>query len=56
MDALDNDLHTPAAIGTLVALADAIHAAPAGADVAEAQETMRELGAILGVTYEDVSA
>jgi L-cysteine:1D-myo-inositol 2-amino-2-deoxy-alpha-D-glucopyranoside ligase len=56
MDALDNDLHTPAAIGTLVALADAIHAAPAGADVAEAQETMRELGAILGLTYEGVSA
>ena len=53
-DALENDLHTPAAIGTLTALADAIHAAPDGADVAEAQRALRELGDILGLTFNGV--
>jgi L-cysteine:1D-myo-inositol 2-amino-2-deoxy-alpha-D-glucopyranoside ligase len=56
MEALDRDLHTPAAIGTLTALADAIHAAPHGADVADAQAAMRELGGILGLTYEATRA
>jgi L-cysteine:1D-myo-inositol 2-amino-2-deoxy-alpha-D-glucopyranoside ligase len=55
-DALERDLHTPAAIGTLIALADAVHAAPAGSDVAPAQDAMRELGGILGLTYEPVTA
>jgi L-cysteine:1D-myo-inositol 2-amino-2-deoxy-alpha-D-glucopyranoside ligase len=55
-DALERDLHTPAAIGTLIALADAVHAAPAGSDVAPAQDAMRELGDILGLTYEPVTA
>jgi len=55
-DALENDLHTPAAIGTLIALADAIHAAPEGASVDEAQRTLRELGDILGLTFQPLSA
>ncbi|HYH13237.1 MAG TPA: cysteine--tRNA ligase [Thermomicrobiales bacterium] len=55
-DALENDLHTPAAIGTLIALADAIHAAPEGADVAHAQETLRETGDILGLTFNGVGS
>jgi L-cysteine:1D-myo-inositol 2-amino-2-deoxy-alpha-D-glucopyranoside ligase len=53
---MERDLHTPAAIGTLTALADAIHAAPHGADVRRAQETMRELGGILGLTFEPAAA
>jgi L-cysteine:1D-myo-inositol 2-amino-2-deoxy-alpha-D-glucopyranoside ligase len=56
LEALENDLHTPAAIGTLAALSDAIHAAPKGANVATAQETLRDLGATLGLTFEGVSA
>ncbi len=52
LDAMDRDLHTPAAIGTLTALADAIHAAPHGANVCDAQDTLRELGGILGLTYQ----
>ncbi len=51
-DDLHNDLNTPGAIGTLIALADTIHAAPADADVALAQATLRELGDILGLTFE----
>ena len=54
IDALENDLHTPAAIGTLVALADAIHAAPDGADVTGAQAELRDLGDILGLTFNGV--
>jgi L-cysteine:1D-myo-inositol 2-amino-2-deoxy-alpha-D-glucopyranoside ligase len=54
--ALERDLHTPAAIGTLTALSDAIHAAPHGGDVTEAQQTLRELGDILGLTFEPVPA
>lgn len=48
---MERDLHTPAAIGTLTALADAIHAAPHGADVREAQAALREMGDILGLTF-----
>ena len=51
-EALENDLHTPAAIATLIAMADAIHAAPDDADVTAAQATLRELGDILGLTFE----
>ena len=49
---MERDLHTPAAIGTLTALADAIHAAPHGSSVSEAQDTLRELGGILGLTFQ----
>jgi L-cysteine:1D-myo-inositol 2-amino-2-deoxy-alpha-D-glucopyranoside ligase len=55
-DDLDLDLNTPAAIGTLIALADAIHAAPASADVRPAQAAMRELGGILGLTFDGATA
>ena len=49
---MDRDLYTPAAIGALTALADAIHAAPHDACVGEAQDTLRELGGILGLTFQ----
>ncbi len=55
-EALENDLHTPAAIGTLVALSDVIHAAPKDADVSAAQETLRDLGSTLGLTFEEAGA
>lgn len=50
-----NDLATPGAVGSLVALADAINAAPADADVSDAQQTLRDLGDILGLTYENAA-
>lgn len=42
--ALDDDLNTPAAIETLLALADAILDAPAGADVRAAQDVLEAIG------------
>ncbi|MDQ4045118.1 MAG: cysteine--tRNA ligase [Chloroflexota bacterium] len=56
MDALENDLHTPAAIGTLIALADVVHAAPPDSDISEAQAALKDLGDILGLTFETTVA
>jgi L-cysteine:1D-myo-inositol 2-amino-2-deoxy-alpha-D-glucopyranoside ligase len=48
--ALDNDLDTPAAVATLLDLADAILGAPAGADVRGAQDVLEAVGhRILGL-------
>jgi L-cysteine:1D-myo-inositol 2-amino-2-deoxy-alpha-D-glucopyranoside ligase len=55
-ESIDNDLHTPAAIGTLIALGDAIHAAGHDADVAGAQGALRELGGLLGLTFDGATA
>ncbi len=52
LDALEHDLHTPAAIGTLTALADVIHAAPDDANLTEALAALHDLGHILGLTFE----
>jgi L-cysteine:1D-myo-inositol 2-amino-2-deoxy-alpha-D-glucopyranoside ligase len=49
--ALEHDLHTPAAIGTLMALADVIHAAPDDTDLTDALATLHDLGHILGLTF-----
>jgi L-cysteine:1D-myo-inositol 2-amino-2-deoxy-alpha-D-glucopyranoside ligase len=55
LDALGNDLDTPAAIEQLQALAGAISNA-SGEDVRPAQETLRRLGGILGLTLEAPAA
>jgi L-cysteine:1D-myo-inositol 2-amino-2-deoxy-alpha-D-glucopyranoside ligase len=50
LDAMDDDLNTPIAIEHLVALSDEIRNASESADVADAQQTLRDLGGILGLT------
>jgi cysteinyl-tRNA synthetase len=49
-EAMDNDLDTPTAIETQRQIAAAILDAREGANVANAQATLRELGDILGLT------
>lgn len=51
LDAMDDDLNTPIAIQHLVALGNEIRSASESADVADAQQTLRELGGILGLTF-----
>ena len=48
-NAMDDDLQTPHAIAACRDLADAIHAAARGGDVAAAQETLREMAGVLGL-------
>jgi L-cysteine:1D-myo-inositol 2-amino-2-deoxy-alpha-D-glucopyranoside ligase len=50
LKALDDDLDTPSAIAALREIGQAILEAPEEDDVREAQETLRELGDILGLT------
>jgi L-cysteine:1D-myo-inositol 2-amino-2-deoxy-alpha-D-glucopyranoside ligase len=49
-EAMDNDLDTPTAIDVLRQIAAGILEAPDGANVSDAQSTLRELGDILGLT------
>lgn len=53
LNAMDDDLDTPAAIGALREIGQAILEAPEDDDVTEAQDTLRELGSILGLTLAD---
>jgi len=48
--AMDNDLDTPTAITALVELSDQIREASGSSDVSAAQQTLRELGNILGLS------
>ena len=50
LNALDDDLNTPAAIEALREIGQAILEAPEEDDVREAQESLREMGEILGLT------
>lgn len=50
LTAIDEDLFTPTAIEALVALGDAIRASSESRNVAPAQQMLRELGGILGLT------
>lgn len=50
LNAMDDDLDTPSAIEALREIGQAILQAPEEDDVREAQTTLRELGAILGLT------
>ena len=52
LDAMDDDLDTPAAIAALREIAEAILEAPEDDDIREAQATLRELADILGLTLE----
>ena len=52
--AIENDLDTPTAIERLVALSQEIADAPADANVSEAQDTLAELGNILGLSFPNV--
>ena len=57
MAAMDDDLNTPQAIAALFDLArDINRERDAGNLVAEAQTTLRELGGVLGLTFEERSA
>jgi L-cysteine:1D-myo-inositol 2-amino-2-deoxy-alpha-D-glucopyranoside ligase len=49
-EAMENDLDTPTAIDVLRQIAAGILEAPDGANVSDAQSTLRELGDILGLT------
>jgi L-cysteine:1D-myo-inositol 2-amino-2-deoxy-alpha-D-glucopyranoside ligase len=50
IEAMDDDLNTPAALATLQKLADEVlQAAAAGRDVTAAQETLREMGQVFGL-------
>jgi len=49
-NALDDDLNTPAAIAALQEVAQAILEAPEEEDVRDAQDTLRELADVLGLT------
>jgi cysteinyl-tRNA synthetase len=50
--AMDDDLNTPRAIAALFDLAREINrASESGMQVAQAQETLRELGSVLGLTF-----
>ena len=52
LQAMDSDLNTPQALGALFDLARAINRArESGAGVAGAQETLRKLGDLLGLTF-----
>jgi L-cysteine:1D-myo-inositol 2-amino-2-deoxy-alpha-D-glucopyranoside ligase len=53
LDAMDDDLDTPAAIGILRDIGTAILEAPEEDDIRQAQATLRELGGILGLTLQD---
>jgi L-cysteine:1D-myo-inositol 2-amino-2-deoxy-alpha-D-glucopyranoside ligase len=53
LNAMDDDLDTPAAIGALREIGQAILEAPEDDDVTEAQDTLRELGSLLGLTLAD---
>jgi L-cysteine:1D-myo-inositol 2-amino-2-deoxy-alpha-D-glucopyranoside ligase len=50
LSAMENDLDTPTAIAALVELSDQIRGASGASDVTEAQQTLRELGGILGLS------
>lgn len=55
--AMDDDLNTPQAIAALFDLArDINRERDAGVSVANAQATLRELGGVLGLTFEERSA
>ena len=50
LSALDNDLDTPVAVAALVELSDRIRAASETSDITRAQQTLRELGGLLGLS------
>ncbi|HET9662001.1 MAG TPA: cysteine--tRNA ligase [Thermomicrobiales bacterium] len=50
--AMDEDLDTPTAIRALVSLADSIRQSSDSANVSAAQQTLSELGSILGLTFD----
>lgn len=50
LNAMDDDLNTPTAIEALTEIAEAILEAPEEDDVRDAQETLRELSELLGLT------
>lgn len=52
LQALDDDLDTPSAIEALREIGVAILEAPEEDDVRDAQQTLRELGGILGLTFD----
>ena len=53
---MDNDLNTPQAIATLFDLAREINRSrEAGLNIGEAQETLRGLGSVLGLTFEETT-
>jgi cysteinyl-tRNA synthetase len=55
--AMDDDLDTPTAVAVTLALADAILAAPHGADVAAAQDVLHALGTrVLGLWLRPLAA
>lgn len=56
MNAMNDDLDTPSAIEALREIGQAILEAPEDDDVREAQETLRELSAILGLSLTDDAA
>ncbi len=54
LNAMDNDLNTPQALACLFDLARAINRArEAGNNTGPAQDTLRELGGILGLTFRE---
>ncbi|MGI9253524.1 MAG: DALR domain-containing protein, partial [Thermomicrobiales bacterium] len=53
LNALDDDLNTPAAIGVLREIGNAILEAPEEDDVRAAQDVLRELGDLLGLTLDE---
>ena len=52
LNALDDDLNTPIAIGALREIGQAILEAPEEDDVRAAQDELRELGDLLGLTLD----
>jgi cysteinyl-tRNA synthetase len=53
---MDSDLNTPQAIGVLFDLAREINRVrDSGGNVAEAQGTLRDLGSLLGLTFQEPS-
>ncbi len=57
LSAMDDDLNTPQAIAALFDLAREINRmAPEGGDIAEAQEALRELAGVLGLSLEPEAA
>ena len=56
LDAMDSDLNTPQALAALFDLARAINRGmESGTDVGQAQDTLRSLGGILGLTFQQPS-
>jgi cysteinyl-tRNA synthetase len=53
MNAMDDDLNTPAAIEAMREVAEAILEAPEEDDVRDAQETLRDMADTLGLTLRD---